>query len=84
MLHRSSPRPSQAAEQKRQRRREKQKRYRQRLKQHQIAVLVPVDEAFISFLVRTGWLAERDSHKRKLISEAITRMISEAEQHRYG
>ena len=62
---------------------EKQRRYRARLKQHQIAVLVPVNEAVISFLVRTGWLAERDSHKRELIGESISRMLSEAERHRY-
>lgn len=59
----------------------KQKRYRERLKQHQIAVVVPVGETLINFLIRTGWLAERDSEKREQISEAITRMIAEAEQH---
>ena len=59
----------------------KQRAYRQRLKQHQIAVVVPVDESFINFLIRTGWLAERDSHKRAKIAESITRMIAEAEQH---
>lgn len=60
---------------------EKQRRYRMRLKQHQIAVIVPVDEAFINFLIRTGWLAERDSHKRSRIGESISRMLAEAEQH---
>jgi hypothetical protein len=59
----------------------KQRRYRERLAKHQIAVVVPVDEAFISFLIRTGWLAERDSHKRARIADAIARMIAEAEQH---
>jgi hypothetical protein len=60
---------------------ERQRRYRERLKQHQIAVVVPVNEAVINFLVRMGWLVERDSHKRKLIDESISRMIAEAEQH---
>lgn len=61
----------------------KQRRYRLRLKQHQIAVVVPVNEAIINFLVRTGWLTERDSHKRERIAQSISRMIEEAEQHRY-
>lgn len=61
----------------------KQRRYRARLKQHQIAVCVPVDEGIINFLIRTGWLAERDACKRERIGEAIARMISEAERHRY-
>ena len=59
----------------------KQRRYRERMKQHQIAVVVPVGETLINFLIRTGWLAERDSDKREQISEAITRMIAEAERH---
>lgn len=62
---------------------EKQRRYRERLKQRRIAVLVPVNEAVINFLVRTGWLTDRDSHKRELIAQSISRMIEEAEQHRY-
>lgn len=61
---------------------QRQRRYRARLKQHQIAVVVPVDEAVINFLIRTGWLAERDACKRELIGESISRMIAEAEQHR--
>ena len=61
----------------------KQRRYRARLKQHQIAVVVPVNEAIINFLIRTGWLAERDACKRELIGEALSRMVAEAEGHRY-
>jgi hypothetical protein len=60
---------------------EKQRRYRARLKQHEIAVLVPVNEPVISFVIRTGWLAERDSHKREQIAEAIARMLADAAQH---
>lgn len=59
----------------------KQRRYRERLKQHQIVVVVPVGETLINFLVRTGWLAERDACKRAQIADAIARMIAEAEQH---
>jgi hypothetical protein len=59
----------------------KQRRYRERMKQHQIAVVVPVGETLINFLIRTGWLAERDSHNRERIADAIARMIDEAEQH---
>ena len=61
----------------------RQRRYRERVKQHKIAVFLPVGETLISFLIRTGWLAERDSHKRKMIADAIARMLAEAEQHRY-
>lgn len=59
----------------------KQRAYRERLKQHKIAVLVPVGETLISFLIRTGWLAERESHKRKMIADAIARMLAEAARH---
>ena len=62
---------------------EKQRLYRARLKLHQVVAPVPVDETIINFLIRTGWLAERDSHKREMIGEAVSRMIAEAEQHRY-
>ena len=42
---------------------------------------VRVNETLINFLIRTGWLAERDSHKRERIADAIARMIAEAERH---
>ena len=61
---------------------EKQRRYRARLKQHQLIAPVPVNEAIINLVIRTGWLSERDATKRKLIGEAIARLLTEAE-HRY-
>ncbi|MET4016057.1 hypothetical protein [Bradyrhizobium sp. S3.2.12] len=59
----------------------KQRRYRMRLKQHQIAVVVPVSEAVINLVIRTGWLAERDAHRRELVANAIARMLADAAQH---
>jgi len=55
--------------------------YRERLKQHKIAVLLPVGETLINFVIRTGWLAERDACNRERIADAISRMLEEAEQH---
>lgn len=65
---------------------EKQRRYRARLARNEVVVEVVVDGRGIDLLIRTGWLAERDSHKRKLIGEAVSRMLAEAERHpfRYG
>jgi hypothetical protein len=59
----------------------KQRRYRERVKQHQIAVVVPVNEAMVNFVIRTGWLSERDACKRELIGAAIARLLADAAQH---
>ena len=59
----------------------KQRRYRQRVASHEVIAPVRVNETLINFLIGTGWLAERDSHKRERIADAIARMIAEAERH---
>jgi hypothetical protein len=59
----------------------RQKAYRERLKQHQLVALVPVNEAMVNFVIRTGWLSERDACKREQIGAAIARLLSDAAQH---
>lgn len=61
----------------------KQRAYRQRVASHEVIAPVRVGETLISFLIRTGWLAERDACNRERIADAISRMIAEAERHRY-
>lgn len=61
----------------------KQRRYRQRLARCEVVVEVVVGARAIDLLVFTGYLAERDSHKRARIGEALSRMLAEAGQERY-
>ena len=60
---------------------EKQRRYRQRLARHEAVIPVRIGPRGIDLLIKLNWLNEHDSHKRKLIGEAVARMLAEAEQH---
>jgi hypothetical protein len=56
----------------------RQRRYRERIARRECVVEVTVGEAVLDFLVRTGWLLDRDSHRRDRIGDAIARALSEA------
>lgn len=56
----------------------RQQRYRERIARHQVIAEVVVGERELDLLVRTGWLAERDAHRRECIGDAIARMLTDA------
>ncbi|WP_143273376.1 hypothetical protein [Bradyrhizobium canariense] len=60
---------------------QKQRRYRQRVAKHEVVADVVVGARVIDLVVRLNYLAQRDACKRKLIADAIARLLADAAQH---